>query len=217
MIGVALLTCDRLDYTARTLSTFAHHNDLRDFRLFHADDASEDPRVRHLANFYGFRTVVQNDTRQGWRITRPLLIEAAAKECEWILLLENDIESARPFPWALMRYVADRPLVYCLRLYGRYKDRARLDPCLTTHKRRGHVPVEWRPFRGAPESSQVGEIHWSAQPCVTRRRELLELHRSGMEPEAWTVRVKKNVMHHIGIERTAPIISEGAEVLEATC
>lgn len=202
MIGVALLTCDRFDYTARTLSTFAQHNDLSQFGLFHADDASSDRRIRPLVRSFGFRTVVQKKVRQGWRVTRPDLIEACARTCQWILLLENDIESARPFPWALMHYVQANPTVYCLRLYGRFKDRARLDPCLTTHKRRGHLPVRWRPFRGAPESSQIGEIHWSAQPCVTRRKELLDLHRENIEPDAWTVRVKKNVMHHIGVERT---------------
>lgn len=215
-VAVAFQTCDRFDYTERTLASFAHYNDLRRFVLVHADDASEDARVPALARSYGFETVVDHRVREGWRSTRAALVEAAAKRAGWILMLENDIESVRPFPWELWRYVLTEPWIYCLRLYGKFKDRERRDPCLTTHKRRNHEPVEWRPFRGAPEKSQVGLIHWSAQPCVTRKGELLALHRTGREPAGHTARVKKNVMVHIGRERTAaPMVRP--DVLEATC
>ncbi len=203
MIAVCLLTCDRLDYTLRTLSSFAEHNDLSQFALFHADDASNDPRVSVAAQSFGFRTVVQNRERKGWLLTRTALIKAAMKEHRWILNLENDIESLRPFPWALFHFIRKRRDVSSLRLYGRYKDRRKFDACLTFHKRT-RLDVHWRPLRHAPEMSQIGWIHWSAQPSVTRSSALWNLHRHGEDLEGLTVRVKKNVMVHIGTERTIP-------------
>jgi hypothetical protein len=204
VITCCLQTCDRYELTAKTLETFAAHNDLSKFRLLHADDASEDyDRMRALVTGYGFRTVFQSHERVGMRMVRWGLISAAVRRgAEWILLLENDIETLRPFPWALFEHVSKHQDVSCLRLYGRFKDAARLDPCLKTHKHRNHQLVKWRPFRDAPEASQIGEIHWSAQPCVTRAQALLRHHQTGEEPDGWTVRVKKNVMAHIGVERT---------------
>ncbi len=210
-IAVALQTCNRYDYTARTLETFAAHNDLSRFVLLHGDDASDDERVRLLPADYGFRTVVQTATRSGWLMTRRALIEVAATEAPWILLLENDIETVRPFPWDLFAFVQRWPAIYCLRLYGQFKGH-KTEPCLSTHKRRRHTPVNWRPFKHAPVKSQVGDIHWSAQPCVTRSADLLAHHRSGIEPHGLTVRVKQNITVHIGVERTAP-----PAALEATC
>jgi hypothetical protein len=203
-IAVCLLTCGREAYTRKTLETFTAHNggDPR-FLLLHADDASETTENRQLAEAHGFTTVVQSTQRRGWKIVRLRLFEQAAKDAAWILFLENDIESLRPFPWALFDAVRrDDADISCLRLYGRFKDSAKTDKCLETHKRRGHIPVRWRPWRDAPEPSQVGTIHWSSQPSVTRAQELISLHRRGTEPSGLTVRVKKNVMAHFGVERT---------------
>lgn len=204
MIAVCLLTCDRVDYTARTLETFAQHNDLDRFLLLHADDGSQDTRNEDLAQSYGFTTVVSHGTRRGWLVTRLRLIRRAAKRAPWILNLENDIETVRPFPWPLFEYAAKDHGISCLRLYGQWKDRDRQDACLTRHKATGQ-PVQWRPYRGAPEASQIGFIHWSAQPSVTRADDLLSHHRPGGPPlGGLTVRPKKNVTYHIGIERTTP-------------
>lgn len=202
-IAVCLLTCDRGDYTAKTLRTFWKFNQ-HDPRmvLLHADDASTTDFNVRLAAAYGFETVVQSTVRRGWLLTRTALFQQAAKRSDWILFLENDIETLRAFPWPLFDYMRKDRDIYCLRLYGRFKDRSKTDKCLETHKRRGHMPVNWRPWRDAPEASQVGQIHWSAQPAVTRARELLDLHRTGHEPHGYTVRVKKNVMAHFGSERT---------------
>jgi hypothetical protein len=204
VIAVCLQTCDRYELTAKTLETFAAHNDLSQFRLLHADDASQDSEsVLRLVKSYGFRTVVHSQERLGCTMMRWCLISAAVRRgADWILLLENDIETLRPFPWPLFEFVSKRSEVCCLRLYGRFKDAARTDPCLKTHKHRGHSLVQWRPLKGAPEAAQIGEIHWSAQPAVTRAVALLDHHRYGHDPEGWTVRVKKNVMAHIGYERT---------------
>ncbi len=201
-IALCLQTCNRADFTARTLETFAAHNDLTAFQLLHADDASEGPENLQLATRYGFRTVVRTEARAGMRAVRTKLVAAATKVSDWILLLENDIETLRPFPWPLFWFVTAMPQVYTLRLYGRFKDVARQQKCLETNKRLGHAPVEWRPLKGAPEPSQIGAIHWSAQPAVTRARDLLRLHRTGIEPHGLTVRVKANAMAHFGFERT---------------
>jgi hypothetical protein len=204
VITVCLQTCDRPELTQRTLESFAAFNDLSRFDLLHADDASHDGRNDDLAAAFGFKTVVKTRERLGIASVRASLVLAAKQRAAgWVLLLENDIESIRPFPWDLFDFVrAQMPSVYCLRLYGQYKDRERTEKCLETHKRRGHEPVKWRPLRKAPEHSQIGVIHWSPQPAVTRMQELLHYHKSGMDPDAQTVRVKSNVMVHIGTQRT---------------
>jgi hypothetical protein len=215
-IAVCLLTCDRDDYTATTLSTFTAMNpDLDRFDLWHADDASTSDRNMNLAASYGFRTVVQNATRLGWLETRRALFTAAARQrAKWVLFLENDIESLRPFPWDLFDFVVKmHQRVFCLRLYGRFKNAAKTDRCLETHKREGHAPVNWQPLKFAPELAQIGRIQWSAQPCVTKIEPLLALHKTGHEPHALTVRVKKNVMGHIGVTRTTPV----EPLLEVAC
>lgn len=214
MIALALLTCDRHDYTARTLSTFARFNDLRKFILLHGDDASTDPRILPLVHSYGFRSVVKNNDRQGWLWTRTKLLKKAAAKAPWILYLENDIETERPFPWALFRFIEHKHDISCLRLYGAWKDRDRLDRCLTHNKDTGS-PAIWKPFRYAPEKSQIGQIHWSAQPSVTRSQYVVDHHVHGNPLGGYTVRVKKNVMFHIGVERTAPMLAPVQEAYAA--
>lgn len=206
-IAVCLLTCNREAYTARTLDSFTRHNGGDDrFVLLHGDDASESTENLDLAHAHGFRTVALNGERRGWLETRNALFRRAAKlSLNWVLLLENDIETLRPFPWPMFDAIRRDKEIYCLRLYGRFKDAARKEKCLETHKRRGHMAVRWRPWRDAPEASQVGRIHWSAQPAVTRLDDLIDHHKRGIEPDGLTVRVKKNVMSHFGIERTAPM------------
>jgi hypothetical protein len=203
-VAVCLLTCDRFDYTEATVRSFLQWNDARKFLLLHADDASTDPRLVPLVQSYGFQTVVKHRVRRGWLHTRKWLLKYAAQRSSWILNLENDIETVRPFPWPLFRFVARRRDISSLRLYGAWKDRDRLDACLTRSKVSG-LQVDWRPFRDAPEKSQIGLIHWSAQPSVTRASEVLDHHLYGSPLSGWTVRVKKNVCYHIGTERTPPL------------
>ena len=217
-VAIALLTSDRREYTEVTLRTLAAHNDLSQFALLHADDASTDPAVPALARAYGFRTVVQSQARQGWLSMRQQLFYAARKY-EWTIVLENDVEWARPFPWALFDFIRTRcPSVYCLRLHGAFKDRARADPSLAFHKSHREKPVRWKRIKYAPEPAEVGFIHWSGQPSVTRTGELRALHQQGIDSQALTARVVENVTYHIGTLRTvsegsahrAPAWSEGA-------
>lgn len=204
MIAVCLLTCDRFEYTETTLRTFAALNDCSRFDLLHGDDASRDSRVPKLARSHGFKTVAQSNQRQGWLQMRLRLFTVAQKRgADWVLFLENDIEWARPFPWTLFDFLcAEAPQVYCLRLQGEFKDRAGFDRCMTYHKDSRSRPVKWKPIKRAPEPTQVGWIHWSAQPCVTRTRALLDRHQYGAVTRDLTARVVHNVTYHIGEVRT---------------
>lgn len=198
-IALCLQMCDRPEATARTLHSLTAHVDLGRFRLLAADDASVTSENIGLADQHGFTLVsAPRTTRIGMSATRRELALAAARAgAEWVFLLENDIDILRPFPWDLFTFVAGRPDVYCLRLFGRYKDAAQTDACLDVHKRTRR-PAGWRPLKGAPEPAQIGRIHWSAQPAVTRTADLVRLLTDGAESSDRTVRVKRNVTGHFG-------------------
>ena len=203
-IALALLTCDRYDYTERTVSTFLEHNQfLERFVLLHGDDASTDERVMPFMQASGFRTIVQSTKRQGWMKARTALINQAAKRADWILFLENDCESLRPFPWFLFDVVAENGRVDCLRLYGANKSDPPSDEnrCLTHNKITGRQ-VRWKPVKHAPEPAEMAHVHWSAQPSVTRSVPLRRLHYDGTDLHGFTVRVLENVTSHIGVVRT---------------
>lgn len=202
-IAVCLQTCDRPEYTRRTVESFLDLNPNRDrFTLLHADDASVEPANLELAALSGFRTVVQHSARCGNLATRLSLIEAAKQFAPWMLLLENDCESVRPFPWEIFDYVAGLKKVYALRLFGEFKDAAGRQPCKRTHQWKGERAVKWTPLEGAPEPAEIADIHWSAQPTVTRVKSAIALHRKGKRELGQTVRVLENVFVHIGEERT---------------
>lgn len=203
MIAVCLLTCGRYEYTRRTLESFAAQNpDRSKFVLLHGDDASNDPALLDLVQQHGFLTVVQHRERLGNLALRRALIDAAAVYAPWTLILENDIESVRPFPWALFHYISKHKKIYCLRLFGAFKDAEKRQACKTTHQWRNAAPVEWKPLPNAPERSEITSIHWSAQPAVTRTSQLLALHRDNKRELGLTARVVENVMVHIGVQRT---------------
>jgi len=202
-VAVCLQTADRSDYTARTLASFAAHNDLKRFALFHGDDASATTENRDLAHAYGFKTLVRTKARIGCLPLRTALIVAAARHADWILLLENDIDSVRPFPWALLHHVASIKWLYTLRLFGAFKGPNQTDPCHIVNKWKPEKPVKWKALGKSPEPAEYGLIHWSAQPSVTRTRPLVDLHCSGIrELRLKTARVVDNVMVHIGDVRT---------------
>jgi SAM-dependent methyltransferase len=223
MIAVGLLTCGRLEYTRRTLESFSAQNpDARErFLLLHADDASGDPAILAIAAEHAFETITTPAVRSGGRLMRAALVAAAAaRGADWILLLENDWEWARPFPWALFDHLhATRPDVYCLRLFGTHKGRNRQWPCATVHLGRARRAVTWSPLPGAPEPADVATIHWGAPPMVTRMAEALQLCTPPPPGEpvsssdlaaiqasgkltALVARVRDNVVYHIGLART---------------
>jgi hypothetical protein len=203
-IAVALLTCDRYDYTERTVSTFLEHNPFLDrFILLHGDDASTDERVVPYVQAAGFHTVMQTKKRKGWLAARTALIDAAAKRSGWILFLENDCETLRPFPWFLFDLVSENRKVDCLRLYGENKSDPPTDEnrCLSYNKIT-RKPVKWKKVKHAPEPAEMAHVHWRAQPSVTRAYQLRRLHYDGTDLCGGTVRVLENVTSHIGVVRT---------------
>jgi hypothetical protein len=205
-IALCLQTCDRPDYTARTLASFAQHNDLSQFRLIHGDDGSKTGENLALAKSYGFKTAVKTRTRIGCLPLRTELIAYAAGRADWILFLENDIESVRPFPWALFEFASRHHWIYCLRLFGAFKGPQATDPCKTVNQWKPEKPVVWKAFTGAPEPAEYALIHWSAQPTVTRAKQLYDLHRHGVkELRLKTARVVENVMVHFGAVRTSEL------------
>ena len=75
-IACGLITCDRYEYTARTLASFAEHAGPRSHWVgwWHGDDASQDPRIRPAVQAAGFETVIQQPMRRGARAIRRALI-----------------------------------------------------------------------------------------------------------------------------------------------
>lgn len=209
-VAVCLLTCDRHDYTKVTLESFSRHNELGRFTLLHGDDASSDERISPLARSFGFRTMVRNIIRRGVvATTRDLIAMARARGADWVLLLQNDFETVKPFPWELFHRVAADPGVWCLRLYGEHKNRDGSRPAGTRHKGRGGAPIDWQSYG---DGAQVAVAHFSALPSVCKSKlafDLLTLAttmRGAMVASGGidlnTVRVTENVVWHIGDERT---------------
>lgn len=218
-IALTFLTCDRADYSKRTLETLAWHNDLTKFVLIHGDDASKDDSGGELARSMGFRTMVQTrGTRRGVSKMTELLFQAALAEgATHVLNLQNDWESARPIPIEHFRAIFADENVYCLRLYGAMKSLT--GRCGIHHGgREPRLVVEWKPHEfqyagGALRGEyQAGDIHWGHPPAVTRitdavwltkgvLRESQSRKRSGRITRL-TVRPIVNVFNHIGRERT---------------
>ena len=218
MIAVCLLTCNREGYTRRTLESFLQHNpDAADrFRLFHADDASTTSENCALAAAAGFETIVRHSRRCGNLATRIAAIEAAASVAPWVFVLENDCESIRPFPWALFSFVSKNKHIYTLRLFGRFKGAGRREPCRKYNKWT-RTRVKWVPLEGAPEPAELGVVHWTSQPSVTRAKSIVALHR-GARKLGLTARVTRNVLNHFGDIRTNPLGADRPLQLEgATC
>jgi len=111
-IAVALLTCDRYDYTVKTVESFLRHNDPDDFLLFHGDDASTDNRIVPYVQSGGFSTTVQHTERLGCSPTTDELLHVVARCVEpdsVVLYLQNDMESIRPLPQQQIRELLAKP------------------------------------------------------------------------------------------------------------
>lgn len=100
-LAVALLTCDRFDYTVQTVESLLKHNDVSDWNLFYADDASTDSRMRRYVEAHGFEPLVLHEERKGCSPTTEELIGEVGKRVSAktpLLYLQNDFESVRPLP-----------------------------------------------------------------------------------------------------------------------
>jgi hypothetical protein len=211
-VAICLLTCERFDYTKRTVESLAAHNDLSRFVLLHGDDASEDKRNVELAAAHGFERIDTPTQRQGvMEMQRRLTDAAMMLGCDWTILLQNDWESARAIPLDLLAFVAVRQDVHCLRLYGAWKERC-ARPAGNEHKGKGGKQAGWLLLEGAPEPAEIGDIHWGSPPAASHTG-LLAMLLDGCARErdvrlksgrvqSLTVRVVENVFWHFGSERT---------------
>ena len=126
-IAVALLTCDRYDYTVKTVESFLEHNNPDDFMLFHGDDASTEAGLVRYVQSKGFETLVQHTDRRGCSPTTDELLHAVAQRVDpgtIVLYLQNDMESIRPLPQQQVRDLLARPDISFLQLSYR-KPRSR--------------------------------------------------------------------------------------------
>lgn len=215
-IAVCLISADRYDYTKRTVETFHEFNQGLNLILLQADDASEDSRVREVGSLHGFEQVRTDfrEGRLGGQYNRQRAIMRAAKRgATHVYILENDIETVRALPVAFLAYAFSDPEVYCVRLYGLCKERNGQRKCSPYHLGRGkHEPVKWSMYDNEFEHAEIGDVHWGAQPCITRIGEAMWLHEgTKRESDIWrkctklqakTVRLLNNCTYHIGEDRT---------------
>lgn len=216
-LAVCLITADRAEYTRITIDSFNKFNpgSPRIMKL-HVDDASSDPDILDMAAGGAFQYVggtPLGKPRRGGQAMRQIAVEASrAFNATHILILENDIETVRPLPWDLIDYVFALPDIYCLRLYGTHKERNGQRACGKTHFGKNNKDPGWKDQWQWNEHYQVGDIHWGAQPCITRIDEATYLHmgtasegqirkKSG-KLDLLTARVMDNVCYHIGADRT---------------
>jgi hypothetical protein len=205
-----LLSCERFDYTIQTAGSFVAHNPTG-FVLWHCDDASTDPRLRPTVQSFGFRPLVYTRQRVGvTAMIRALSLRLQELGAEWMLLLENDWETVKPFPWSVFDEVSVD--VWCLRLYGRYKARGEKRPVRNYHQGRSKADPGWQ----SHGEYEVGDIHWGNPPSVARVDRVVWLHegvrtekqaieRSGLITDR-VARVVDNVVYHIGETHTPDFV-----------
>lgn len=219
-IAICLITSNRTDCTRRTLTSLRRHLLCQDapepLLLLHGDDASDaEEGVFDLAAGFGFETVHASKSRVGGHRNRRAVVgEAVHRGAKRVLMLENDWEWVRPFPWALYEHAFSLPDVFCLRLYGQFKERGRR-PC-DTRDAGTRQAVDWTPLTGAPEPAEVGQIHWAAPPSVADASVVMRVLQDTDKPGqarrlssvlgSRTVRPVNNVVYHIGAERTPGFI-----------
>lgn len=217
-LAVCLITADRPDYTKRALESFTRFNAQHRLILLHADDGSGDDANHRLAFNYGFMSLVRSPMgkrRGGQAMRREIIDHAARNGATHVMILENDIETARPLPLEFLEHCFQISTVYCVRLYGLYKERGERRACGTTHygKGKGKYNPGWVKFHNPQgEPAEIGDIHWGAQPCVTSIKEAVWLHndtttesqirKKCAQLTKLTVRTMTNVCYHMGEVRT---------------
>lgn len=223
-VVIALQSCGRYDLTSQTLSSlYKFSPNMPDWvQLIHAEDGRKDRRNENLAAGYGFETV-SPDRQLGNTLCRKHLIRQAAKRgASHIILLENDWETIRPWPWELIQWMTEQPEIYHMRFWHEWKIPRKYNAWVeagrqgyvSRHRGRDNANPGWQLFTGAPESIEIGDIHWSAPPAVTRIHEALWLHK-GVRAESGSIqksgeithkvaRVMENVVWHIGEARRTP-------------
>lgn len=218
-LAVAVLTCDRYEYTMQTVKTLFEKNShqLDQFELYYGDDASKDSRIHTLMDNHGFELVASNATRMGCAQTTDMLLHAVVKrsKCDYVLYLQNDLISVKPIDIETMaRLFKEYDGIGALRMYGEYK-------CVTPTNalrvsdfhlgRPDRKKAEWYDIKGLPDY-EIADIHVGLQATIFRSK-VIPLIMVGIQcdrnvEEKWaslnymTARVKENVFSHIGKEKT---------------
>jgi hypothetical protein len=196
-VAIGLLTCDRPEYTERTLLSLKQHNDLSRFVLLHGDDASQDSRNRDMGRLMGFELIHAPTERQGQMASLRALVHAAQKrECDYILVLESDYETVHPFPWDAFAI----PGWDHFRLFGTRKMREGPRAPTSPRNMGTNELIQWLPVVPGYEFSPAA--HWTPDG-VTRTALLAEhIHLPRVKDVclAWrppSLRVIENVAWHI--------------------
>ena len=168
-IALALLTCDRFDYTKRTVESFFKHHTSADFELFCGDDASQDHRVVPFVKDHGFNVIVQNKERKGCTPTTALLVHAVTSQVggdALIWYIQNDIDFVRALPKAVVDYVFLNGDLGCLRTYGAWKDY--IQRANGRYRTQPGRQVQWIKKTILDEEIEFGRINMGLQPVIVR-------------------------------------------------
>lgn len=205
-IAVGLLTCDRYDYTMRTIESLLLHNDIGSWKLFYADDCSTDDRIRPAVEGCGFCPVAMNEDRKGCTVASGAMIHAIHEVVgdDWFLLyLQNDFESIRPIPVNIIDHA--------IRSEG-------VGSCRLWHATEGKMEARtrsWRHVTIAEEAVIIGRRkrcgRFSWHPQITRFSPLREASAGATSEKQMVSRLGKPfdvlyfaspVCQHIGTTRT---------------
>lgn len=219
-IAVAILTCDRLDLTKRTVKSFLKHNNGNDFEIFYGDDASKDSVIHQFMKKQGIPCLMKHKKRVGCSPSSEELINLTwiISKAPYVLYLQNDFESVRPIPLNIVQRVFDDHFrVGWIRLYGLNKNDTIPGGNLTDPKNKfkpGSPMVKWKKFKVANEELEIGDAQWSYHPAIHRSKVLRELTKgaarerdvgiAAVKSGFLTARFMKNITNHIGIRKTTP-------------
>jgi|GEM_PF-4823025 len=204
-IAVALLTCDRYDYTVKTVESLKRHNDISDWPLFYADDASQDARVRPYVESQGFRPLLLNDgERMGCTPISDGLLRAVLREVGsgWLVLyLQNDWKCIRPIPLGTVEAWFADPTHMALRMWHPHRYLRRIK----RHRWpiRNYAGERIVEFCTSAWPVQLTRLEWFAATARGAKREhTLHLRANKRWPDTRTGMMLNQVFSHLGVQKT---------------
>lgn len=219
-ITVAILTCDRLELTKKTVKSFLKHNSRDNFEIFYGDDASLDPTIHEFMKRNDIPCLMNHKKRAGCSPSSDELINLAwmINQAPYILYLQNDFESVRPIPLdAVKQTFDDKSNVGWIRLYGLNKNDTIKGGNPTDPRNKfkdGSPVVRWEKLKIFGEKIEIGDAQWSYHPAIHRSDVLRKLIKGATRERdvgmaaaksgILTARFMKNVTNHIGIRKTTP-------------
>jgi hypothetical protein len=216
---VALLTCDRLDYTSRTLSSFFKFNKSDQWLKFYADDASTDQEgTKKLVESFGFQPLVQHTKRRGIGKTNSDLIEqlGARMKQGTVLILQNDFECVRPLPLDVIELLFKNPRIGWVRMGGRWKDFGKT-PVSQNWLPHCFPPTKWESSVYGNEEVEIGRSYFCHCPpplipiktaisLIVNTKNEFESGERSSKLNCLVARFMKNILCHIGIKGTTGTI-----------